>query len=339
MRILITGGAGFIGTHLTLRFSRLGHSLAVYDNLSRKGSEENLKYLRSQLPSLEFIRADIRDYPALEAAAQGSDAIFHLAAQVAVTSSVASPREDFEINALGTLNVLEAARRSGRSPIVIYTSTNKVYGDMDSAPVVLEETRYRFADLPNGVSEEWPLDFHSPYGCSKGAGDQYVRDYARIYGLPTVVFRQSCIYGERQFGVEDQGWLAHFVICILLGKPITIYGDGRQVRDVLHVDDLVKAFEQAVERIPRVRGEIFNLGGGPENTLSVWSETEPFLRGLAGHPLQVRWGTWRPGDQKVYISDVRKAGRLLGWQPTVPPRDGLARLWEWARSNQSLLRG
>ncbi len=339
MRILITGGAGFIGTHLALHFSRLGHALAIYDNLSRKGSAENLEWLQTRSQGLEFIRADVRDYPALETAARGRDAIFHLAAQVAVTSSVTSPREDFEINALGTFNVLEAARRAGRSPIVVYSSTNKVYGALELARVVQEETRYRFADLPHGVDEGWPLDFHSPYGCSKGAGDQYVRDYARIYGLPTVVFRQSCIYGERQFGFEDQGWLAHFVICVLLGKPITIYGDGRQVRDVLHIDDLVRAFERAVERIDQVRGEIFNLGGGPANTLSVWSETGPLLNRLAGRPVDVRWGDWRPGDQKVYVSDVRKAWRLLGWKPTVPPEEGLGRLWEWARANQGLLQG
>jgi CDP-paratose 2-epimerase len=339
MKILITGGAGFIGTHLAVRFSRSGHSLAVYDNLSRKGAAENLQWLRTQLPGVEFIHADVRDFGALERAARDRDAIFHLAAQVAVTSSVTSPREDFEINALGTFNVLEAARLSGRSPIVIYSSTNKVYGALQGARVIPEETRYRFADLPYGVSEEWPVDFHSPYGCSKGAGDQYVRDYARIYGLPTVVFRQSCIYGERQFGVEDQGWLAHFVISVLLGRRITIYGDGRQVRDILYIDDLVAAFERAVERIGQVRGEVFNLGGGPENTLSVWNETGPLLARLAGRPLEVERGSWRPGDQKVYVSDVRKAARLLDWKSTIPPPEGLGRLWEWARANQTLFAG
>ena len=337
MNILITGGAGFIGTHLALHFSRSGHSLALYNNLSRVGSAQNLQWLQGQLPGVEFIRADVRDSAAMERAARGRDAIFHLAEQVAVTSSVTSPREDFEINALGTFNVLEAARSSGRSPVVIYSSTNKVYGALEGVRVVQEESRYRFADLAHGVDEKWPVDFHSPYGCSKGAGDQYVRDYARIYGLPTVVFRQSCIYGERQFGVEDQGWLAHFVICLLLGKQITIYGDGRQVRDVLHIDDLVRAFDQALQRIDRVRGEIFNLGGGPENTLSIWGETGPLLRRLAARPLQVQRGDWRPGDQKVYISDVRKAERLLDWKPNVPPQQGVDRLWEWARANQELL--
>jgi CDP-paratose 2-epimerase len=337
MKILITGGAGFIGTHLAKYFSDRGDRIAVLDNLSRRGSELNLRWLEEKIPTLEFIRADVRDAPALVQAAQGREAIFHLAAQVAVTTSVTNPREDFEINAIGTFNMLEAARAAKTNPIVIYSSTNKVYGGMEQATVVEEAARYKLADLPQGVAEDWPLDFHSPYGCSKGAGDQYVRDYARIYGLRTVVFRQSAIYGERQFGVEDQGWLAHFVISATLGRPITIYGDGKQVRDMLYVGDLVRAFERAADQIDTVRGRVFNIGGGPGFTLTIWSETGPMLEQLSGRTLDVRYGKWRPGDQKVYVSDIRKAGRELGWKPEVGPKDGLARLWQWAQENRAHL--
>ncbi|MFN2299270.1 MAG: NAD-dependent epimerase/dehydratase family protein [Anaerolineales bacterium] len=337
MNILITGGAGFIGTHLAKHFSDRGDMIAVFDNLSRRGSVPNLNWLKENVPGLEFIRGDIRDEKAIADAARGREAIFHLAAQVAVTTSVDDPREDFAINAFGTFNVLEAARASGGNPIVIYSSTNKVYGGMERAKVVEDETRYRLADLPLGVSEEWPLDFHSPYGCSKGAGDQYVRDYARIYGLPTVVFRQSAIYGERQFGVEDQGWLAHFAICATLGKPITIYGDGKQVRDMLYVGDLAAAFERAADQIDTVRGRVYNIGGGPDFTMTIWSEAGPMLEKLCGHELVVRYADWRPGDQRVYVSDIRKAEWELGWKPVVPPREGVARLWSWAQENKGQL--
>ena len=337
MNILITGGAGFIGTHLAKHFSDRGDKVAVFDNLSRRGSEPNLSWLREMVPGLEFIRGDVRDEKAVANAAKGRQAIFHLAAQVAVTTSVDDPREDFAINAFGTFNVLEAARASGESPIIIYSSTNKVYGGMEQAEVVEEDARYRLSELPLGVSEKWPLDFHSPYGCSKGAGDQYVRDYARIYGLPTVVFRQSAIYGERQFGVEDQGWLAHFVICATLDKPITIYGDGKQVRDMLYVGDLAAAFERAVDQIETVRGKVYNIGGGPEFTMTVWSEAGPMLEQLCGRKLVVRYAGWRPGDQRVYVSDIRKAERELGWKPVVPPQEGVARLWAWAQENKDLL--
>jgi CDP-paratose 2-epimerase len=337
MNILITGGAGFIGSHLARHFAARGDRIAVFDNLSRRGSKQNLEWLRKDVKGLEFIQGDIRDAKAVQQACRGREAIFHLAAQVAVTTSVADPREDFEINAVGTFNVLEGARASGRQPIVIYSSTNKVYGGMEQAAVVEDGGRYAFADMPQGVSEEWPLDFHSPYGCSKGCGDQYVRDYARIYGLPTVVFRQSCIYGERQFGVEDQGWLAHFIISTALGWPITIYGDGKQVRDVLYVGDLARAFEKAVARIDIARGEVYNLGGGPRFTLSIWTETGPILEKLFGRALPVQRGDWRPGDQRVYISGIRKAERDLGWAPEVAPEDGLERLYRWVMENKRAL--
>jgi len=336
MNILITGGAGFIGSHVAEHFASLGHRIAIFDNLSRRGTEHNLSYLRTKIADLEFIRGDVRDALDIAAATRGREAVFHLAAQVAVTTSVNNPREDFEINALGTFNTLEAARAAGTNPIFIYTSTNKVYGGMEQAKVIEEAARYRFADLAKGVSEEWPLDFHSPYGCSKGAGDQYVRDYARIYDLPSVVFRQSAIYGERQFGVEDQGWMAFFVIATEMGKQITIYGDGKQVRDMLYVGDLVRAFQSAVERIDAVRGQVFNIGGGPAYTISVWTEARPILEALFGRTIEARYSDWRPGDQRIYVSDIRKAEKEMGWKPEVAPSTGMERMWRWVRDNRSL---
>ncbi len=340
MRVFITGGAGFIGCNLAAHYARHGHHVTIYDNLSRPRTEHNLRWLQDQFtaPTLTFVRGDIRDYVALEAAVREAqpDLIVHLAAQVAVTTSVKNPREDFEINALGTFNVLEAARAQPTPPAVFYASTNKVYGGMEEVAIVLDGNRYRYRDLPHGVDETQPLDFHSPYGCSKGAGDQYVRDYARIYGLRTVVFRQSCIYGERQFGVEDQGWVAHFIIAAALNRPITIYGDGKQVRDLLHVQDLIAAYEAAWARIDTVSGEIFNLGGGVENALAIWSEFGPILESLAGRPINVHYADWRPGDQRVFISDNRKAERLLGWRPCINATEGIRRLWAWVTANRAL---
>ncbi|MBI2976529.1 MAG: GDP-mannose 4,6-dehydratase [Chloroflexi bacterium] len=333
--VLITGGAGFIGCNWAARLMRGGHPVTVFDNLSRQGTPANLEWLKTQGP-VNFVRGDVRDAAALAEAAKGQQAVYHLAAQVAVTTSVVNPREDFEVNALGTFNALEAARASGTQPVVVYASTNKVYGGMEDVGVTEEATRYRYSDLPHGLPESQPLDFHSPYGCSKGAGDQYVRDYSRIYDLPTVVFRQSCIYGLRQFGVEDQGWLAHFVIATVKGRPINIYGDGKQVRDMLWVDDLLNAYEIALLQPERVAGKIYNIGGGPEHTLSIWAEVGPLLEELAGRAVDTRRGDWRPGDQKVYVSDIRKAAAELGWRPGVTPQEGVRRLWEWVSANREL---
>ena len=335
MRVLITGGAGFIGCNWAARLMREGHDVTVYDNLSRKGTSANLDWLRSQ-GELNFVHGDIRDAVALAEVAKGHHAIYHLAAQVAVTTSVANPREDFEINALGTFNVLEAARLSGMRPVVVYASTNKVYGGMEDVQVAEDATRWRYADLPLGMSESQPLDFHSPYGCSKGAGDQYVRDYARIYGLPTVAFRQSSVYGFRQFGVEDQGWIAHLIIATVKGHPINIYGDGKQVRDMLWVDDLLDAYAIALKHPEKIAGKIYNVGGGPEYALSIWTEVQPILESLAERKISVTYGDWRPGDQKVYISDIRKAEAELGWKPKVSPQEGIKRLWEWVSANAEL---
>ncbi len=334
----ITGGAGFIGSNYVSRLLERGEKVTIFDNLSRAGAPRNLAWLQEKFGGTAFrlTVGDVRDAALLEASSRAADVIIHLAGQVAVTTSVVNPREDFEINAQGTFNVLEAARLNERKPIILYASTNKVYGGMEDVKVVEDATRWRYADLPLGCPETQPLDFHSPYGCSKGAGDQYVHDYARIYGLRSVVLRQSCIYGPRQFGVEDQGWVAWMIIAAVTGRPLTIYGDGKQIRDVLHVDDLLNAYDTAIARIDRVKGQVYNLGGGPENTMSIWTEFGPLLEKLLGKPVPVARGDWRPGDQKVFVADIRKAGRELGWKPKVGVEEGVGRLFEWVRENMDL---
>ena len=337
MKALITGGAGFIGSNLTNRLLSEGHKVVVFDDLSRRGTRANLDWLR-QVHGTEWVllQQDIRDAEALRLAAADADIIYHLASQVAVTTSVEDPRHDFEVNALGTFNVLEAARLSGNNPIVLYSSTNKVYGGMEDVVVVQTDTGYHYQDYPFGIPESYPLDFHSPYGCSKGTGDQYVRDYARIYGLPTVVFRQSCIYGPRQFGVEDQGWVAWFTIAAVTGQPITIYGDGKQVRDVLWVDDLLDLYQAAIDNIEVAAGQVYNAGGGPANVLAVWSELGPALEALLDRHIDVGWDDWRPGDQRIFVADIRKAQEELGWTPKMPEKEGVRRLFEWIVSNRAL---
>ena len=334
----ITGGAGFIGSNYVSRLLERGEKVAIYDNLSRAGAPRNLAWLREKFGDTAFklTVGDVRDAALLTVASREADVIIHLAAQVAVTTSVVKPREDFEINAQGTFNILEAARLNDRKPVLLYASTNKVYGGMEDVEVVEDATRWRYADLPLGCPETQPLDFHSPYGCSKGAGDQYVRDYARIYDLPTIVLRQSCIYGPRQFGVEDQGWVAWMIIAAVTGHPLTIYGDGKQIRDVLHVDDLLNAYDASIEKISTVRGQVFNLGGGPDNTMSIWTEFGPLLEKLLGKPVLVKRGDWRPGDQKVFVADIRKAGRDLGWTPRISVKEGVGRLFNWVRENKEL---
>ena len=335
---LVTGGAGFIGSNFVHRLLERGETVTVYDNLSRAGAPRNLKWLNETWGEKAFtlVQADVRDAARLAETAKTADVIVHLAAQVAVTTSVTDPRDDFEINAQGTFNVVEAARLSGRKPTLIYASTNKVYGGMDDVEVVEDATRWRYKDLPFGAAETQPLDFHSPYGCSKGTGDQYVRDYARIYDLPTVVMRQSCIYGPRQFGVEDQGWVAWFIIAAVTGRPMSIYGDGKQVRDLLYVYDLLDAYDAAIRDIDTVKGEVFNLGGGPENVLSVWAEFGPMLEKLLGHPLPVGRGDWRPGDQKVFVADIRKAEKVLNWKPKFSVEAGVKELFDWVSANRGL---
>lgn len=338
VRTLITGGAGFIGTNYASRLLARGEDVVLLDNLSRRGTPGNIAWLEDTFGkgSFQLLKEDVRDSKTLEEAVKGVDRILHLAAQVAVTTSVVDPQTDFEINARGTLNVLEAARKSEKKPLVIYASTNKVYGNLDDVPIAEGEHSYYFPDHPYGVSESQLLDFHSPYGCSKGTGDQYVRDYHRIFGLPTVVFRQSCIYGPHQFGIEDQGWVAWFVIAAVTGKPITIYGDGKQVRDLLYVDDLLTAYDQAALQIDKTAGQIYNIGGGPNNTLSIWKEFGPLLEEELGREIPIAREEWRPGDQRVFIADIRKASQDFGWTPNVSVKEGIRQLFDWVRANRQL---
>ena len=335
---LVTGGSGFIGANYVSRLLQRGDKVTIFDNLSRAGSKTNLDWLHATYgrDAFELVVGDVRDAELVSRTAKNADIIVHLAAQVAVTTSVTNPREDFEINAQGAFNVLEAARLSGRQPVVLYASTNKVYGGMDEVRVLEDASAYRYADFPAGIPETQPLDFHSPYGCSKGCGDQYVRDYHRIYGLPTVVFRQSCIYGPHQFGVEDQGWVAWFIIAAVTGKPITIYGDGKQVRDVLYIEDLLNAYDAALVNMDKAAGQVYNLGGGPEKTMSIWYEFRPLLERLLGRPVPTSSGDWRPGDQRIYVSDISKAERELGWTPKIGISEGVQRLYDWVQANRDL---
>lgn len=337
MKTIITGGAGFIGSNAASRYLQRGDEVVVIDNLSRQGGEKNLEWLKAQ-GRLTFVQADIRNADEMNRvfnSHRDSDAVLHLAGQVAVTTSVEDPRADFEANATGTLNVLEAARLANIEAPILFSSTNKVYGGMESVGVAAYNGRYAYAALPNGVDEEQNLDFHSPYGCSKGAADQYVRDYSRIYGMKTVVFRQSCIYGYRQLGVEDQGWVAWFTIAAVLGKPITIYGDGKQVRDVLFVDDLLDAYDAALRNIDRTSGKVYNIGGGPQNVMSV-REVLEFLDRKQNRQVPFNLADWRPGDQRVYISNIAKAKTDFGWEPKICSAHGLDLLYDWVVANTEL---
>jgi CDP-paratose 2-epimerase len=331
--ILVTGGAGFIGTNVVDRLAGAGHHVIVYDNLSREGVRSNMAWLRERHGTgIEAMVADVRDRAALRRAVARVEHVFHFAAQVAVTTSLVDPLEDFEVNALGTLNVLESIRECSPAPSLLYTSTNKVYGSLPDLPLEGGPDGYAPADTllrRHGIDESRPLDFHSPYGCSKGCADQYVVDYARIYDLPTAVFRMSCIYGPHQCGTADQGWVAHFLISALTGQPITIYGDGLQVRDALYVDDLVDAMFLAQTQLASapaaIAGRAFNIGGGPDNAVSV----QDLLAQIAistGRAPQVHRGPWRPGDQRYYVSNVDRFYRLTGWRPRTLLADGLRRM-------------
>jgi CDP-paratose 2-epimerase len=343
---LITGGAGFIGSHVAEYYAKKGDEVIVLDNFSRaevlgKNVGDplyNWNYLKKNYPNVKFVKADVRRFEDVKVASKGVDVIVHTAAQVAVTTSLSDPRIDFEINALGTFNVLEAARLNDAS--FIYCSTNKVYGgNVNKIPVKEEERRYYFANekYRDGIPETFPIDLceHTPYGCSKLAGDIYTQDYAKIYGLKTAVFRMSCIYGPRQFGVEDQGWVAWFTIATITGKPITIYGDGKQVRDVLYVTDLVNAFDAFLQRKNQLAGEVFNIGGGRENTISLL-ELLDMLEQLTGKRSRITFSDWRPSDQKVYVSNISKAREKLGWAPKINPQEGVERLVNWVLENKRL---
>lgn len=346
MNIIITGGAGFIGCNVADYMAARACEITVIDNLSRPGAAENLSWLRERNRRLRFLHADIRNASDLgnstvRKAFAAADAIYHLAGQVAVTRSVVDPVDDFMTNALGTLNIVEALRAygkdRGRHATLIFASTNKVYGCLAS---VRTETsaigseggarRWELTDCPLGIPETTPLDFHSPYGCSKGYADQYVRDVSRpdIFDMKTVVFRQSCIYGPRQFGIEDQGWVAWFTIASVYQLPVTVYGDGMQTRDVLFVEDLARAFEAATTHIDRARGRIFNIGGGPPNAMSI-NELLMQLEKMNGRKIEAQFAGWRPGDQKCFVCDTRLAKNVIGWEPSVPASEGVARLRSW----------
>ncbi len=336
--VLIFGGAGFIGSNWAARL--LQHSDAkvhVYDNLSRPGVRHNLEWLQQAAGGsgrLQITVGDVRDVTKVERAVRYATEVYNFAAQVAVTNSLVDPRLDFEVNLGGTFNILEAVRKAGHRPLLLFTSTNKVYGQCGTNSLMVTRTRYRHAD-GCGVSESQPLNFHSPYGCSKGAADQYVHDYARIYGIPTVVFRMSCIAGPRQFGTEDQGWVAHFLYSALAEKPVVIYGDGRQVRDVLHVDDLLNAFEAVGESRDRTAGQVYNVGGGMENITSLLELIEE-IEQVTGRRLEHTLEEARPGDQLVYITDFSKLQRQTGWAPKTGVRQTLTRMYEWWRKNREL---
>ncbi len=318
-RALITGGAGFVGSNLAAHLLKNTNAhVTVLDNFARPGVEANAAWLESMAGRgrLTTVRGDVRDRALLAEAAEGVTEIYHFAAQVAVTTSIADPLGDCHTNVLGTLHVLEAARASRTKPFVLFTSTNKVYGALEEVGVAREGDAYRFTNpLSRGVDEAQPLDFHSPYGCSKGAADQYVHDYARIYGVPTVVFRMSCIAGPRQLGTEDQGWVAHFLYSALRGEPVTIYGDGCQVRDVLHVHDLVDAMERVAAARDVCAGEVYNVGGGMAQAISV-RQALGLIAERTGVQAKVEWSEARPGDQQIYISDTAKLTAHTGWRPT-----------------------
>src|ERR1041384_6302524 len=333
--ILITGGAGFVGSNLAHRLLSAGHKVRLLDNLSRAGVERNLRWLIETHGDLVDIEVpDLRNLSIIKQAVKDASQVFHFAAQVAVTSSLVDPIEDFEINARGTLNMLEAIRAVQNPPPLIFTSTNKVYGNLHDLAFTKQATRYAPIDssiCQRGIAQNMPLDFHSPYGVSKGAADQYVIDYARTYRLPALVFRMSCIYGPHQYGNEDQGWVAHFVIRTLGGKPITIYGDGRQVRDILFVEDLVDAFLLAQQHMKTLSGHAFNIGGGPANSISLL-ELLDLLTALNGGDLIVRFEDWRAADQRYYVADTSKFSGLTGWPPPSGMREGVRRLHEWIKT-------
>jgi CDP-paratose 2-epimerase len=333
--VLITGGAGFLGTNIAAALARRGAHVVIFDNLTREHVERNIAWLKDNFGErIHVTVADVRNANAVADAVAGVSAVVHLAAQVAVTTSVLHPVDDFEINARGTLNVLEAVRTLEPQAPVLFASTNKVYGKLlDFHQLVLDGARHVPADrkLRFGFDETTPLSFYSPYGCSKGAADQYVLDYARIYGLKTAVFRMSCLYGPHQFGHEDQGWVAHFLISALAGKPLTIYGDGCQMRDVLYVDDAVRAWLMALDNPNTFAGHAFNLGGGPGNAISLL-DLIAHIETLTGRSMAYAFDAWRPGDQAWYVSDTRALEAATGWTPAIAVEDGLRRLANWLRS-------
>jgi CDP-paratose 2-epimerase len=337
---LITGGAGFVATNVADRLLRLGYRVRLFDNLSRDGVEQNVAWLRQAHPGrFQLVVGDVRDRDALALAVEDAGMVFHFAAQVAVTTSLEDPLLDFEVNARGTLNLLEAVRALEIPPSLVFASTNKVYGDLSDVPLAVRGERYAPADpslASLGISEARPLDFHSPYGCSKGAAEQYVLDYARTFGVPATVFRMSCIYGPHQFGTEDQGWVAHFLLRALEGRPLTLYGDGRQVRDILFVEDLVDALLLAHARMPAVAGRAFNIGGGPARSVSLL-ELLALISDILGRCPAFELEPWRPADQRYYVSNTARFTDATGWRPSTPVRAGLERLASWLEESRAVV--
>ncbi len=331
-KILVTGGAGFIGSNLTNHLLAEGAEVTILDNLSRQNVAKNLAWLQDFSSKLKFIEADIRSSEDLDDAVKDKDIIFHEAAQVAVTDSVEDPILDFEINARGSLNLLESTRKHNPKAISVYASTNKVYGGLENFTVREEENKYTFSDasLIQGVSEKINLDFHSPYGCSKGTADQYFIDYARIYNLKTLVFRQSCIYGPRQWGTEDQGWIFHFLKLAYQKNTLKIFGNGKQVRDLLYIDDLINAYELAITNIEKTSGQAYNIGGGLKNSISLL-EAIDVISQILNSEVKTEFFEPRPGDQKVFISNNSKALKDFGWSPEVSVSQGLEKLLEWVK--------
>jgi CDP-paratose 2-epimerase len=339
--VLVTGGAGFVGSnfcdHVLSNYP--DSKVTIYDDFSRSGTEYNLSWLRNRYPDgkrLGVVRAALQDENTLSRAVLGKDLILHCAAQVAVTTSLADPRHDFNTNALGTLNLLEAARKSKSDPILLYCSTNKVYGELKGVPLKEKSSRYEFSGTyRDGIDESQSFDPCTPYGCSKAVGDMYFQDYAESYGTKSVVFRMSCIYGVHQYGTEDQAWISHFIVSLILGRPITIYGDGKQVRDILYINDLCRVFDLAAKRIEKIRGEVYNVGGGPQNTYSLL-ELIDYLEQIAGKKFSISYDYWRPADQRIYYSNISKAKRDFRWFPRISKETGVKLLYDWTLKNRRL---
>ena len=339
MKILVTGGAGFVGSNIVNHFIKQGHKVIAFDNLSRPGggASRNVGGLLAQYGGnnqFEFIYGDVRDWGQVIEVMRGCEIVFHTAAQTAMTTSLINPTEDFEVNALGTLNILEAARILNNQPIIFYLSTNKVYGDLTKKEIKLieQESRWEFGkETFNGIGEDYPLDYEGPYGCSKGIGDSYCLDYARTFGLKTVVFRMSGMYGVSQYPTEDQGWVGWFLRQSIEHKPITIYGDGKQVRDILYISDLLRAFDMVLECKGDIYGQPFNLGGGRDNSISILELLSFLTKELSICPSSTQYADWRRADQKVYISNIKKATDTFGWKPVVSKEEGIGKLYQWMK--------
>lgn len=339
-KILITGGVGFIGTNAAINFIKKGWNVSIVDNLSKIGTDNNLRHLKQNY-LFKFHKIDIRNTNKIDQLFKRNsyDMVLHLAGQVAVTKSIKVPKDDFEINALGTINILEALRKHNNKAFFLNASTNKVYGKMDNAKLSVKKKKYQYKDFSKGIDESFPVDFHSPYGCSKGSAEQYVVDYARVYGLKTTSFRQSCIYGVHQYGIEDHGWISWFIIALILKKPFKIFGNGKQVRDILYIDDLIKAYFLAYKNRQKISGEVFNIGGGPSNAISILELFDRLsLYKKDFDKKKLNFSKWRVGDQKIFISNNNKAKKILNWEPEHSISQGIDKIFNWINKNVNLIK-